>query len=179
MKRSIHWLVSAVVLFASCKGGDNKADTNTPELPEKTDTVVAPVSAPKKPTDTVSTSGQARGITVTDPSAILANLDKHLTTAVQFKPVAGGGFTDCVITVTNTLTDATFQKALVEMSVKRDDGSVIKKDYYTVINIEPGMSKIVKVPNFNLGTSVTAAVVKVKSAELTKGEFVLAGPINP
>ncbi|HEV7782499.1 MAG TPA: hypothetical protein VGO58_14595 [Chitinophagaceae bacterium] len=162
-----------VIILASCRGGENKAGQSGEELAPtpKTDTI----ATPKQPDKTPAQSGQSRGAETTEPSEILASIDKHLVSTAQFKAVPGGGITDCLVTVTNTLPDVSFQKALVEVTIKKADGALVKTDYYTVVNIDPGMSKTIKVPNNNQGSSVTTAVVKVKSTELTNGEFVLAG----
>lgn len=174
MKRLSFYLIPPLIILASCKGGENKADQSGEELAPKptNDTIAMPAQPDTKP---AAPSGQSRGIEMTEPNEILASIDKHLISSAQFKPVPGGGITDCIVTVTNTLPDVTFQKALVEVTIKKEDGSIVKMDYYTVINIEPGMFKIIKVPNSSQGSAVSTAVVKVKSTELTNGEFVLAG----
>jgi hypothetical protein len=189
MKPIIPVLLSLLIVLAACKGGENKADQSGDELLPKTDTTAtntpdtatttnpASPEPEKKPTPS---SGDTRGIDdAPDRAAIISGIDSHLVSSAKFTATPGGGISDCIVTVTNNLQDATFQKALVEVSIKRDDGTTVKTDYFTIVNIEPGMSKVIKVPNNTQGTKVTTAVVKVKSLELTNGEFVLAGNHSP
>jgi hypothetical protein len=174
MKPLIPILISFIIIMASCKGGENKADPSDQSLEPKTDTATT-TPAPAEPGKKPAPSGQSRGIELTEPADILLKIDAHLVSSAKYTANPGGGISDCIVTVTNTLPDVTFQKALVEVVIKRDDSIIVKTDYFTVINIEPGMSKVIKVPNNSQGSKVTTAVVKVKSTELTNGEFVLAG----
>lgn len=174
----IRILTPALFILASCKGGENKANQSPEDLPQQKDSVITSLPATPVAQDTTKDNrviaGQSRGIELTDTQDILANIEKHLTSAAQFRAVPGGGISDCLITVTNTLPDATFQKVMIEVRIKKDVSTVLKREYYTLVNIGPGMSKVIKVPNYHLGSLVEASVLKVKSPELTNGEWVLA-----
>ena len=141
--------------------------------PVKTDTVRTETPATDSP---VTKTGQTRGIETTPATGnneILAHIDKHLVSAAQFTASAGG-ITNGTVSITNTLPAASFQKVMVEVQIRSADGGELRTDYYTAINIEPGGVKMVKIPN-SPGTKIVTRIIKVKSAELTKGEFVLAG----
>lgn len=189
-------IVTATFLFVSCNNAkdDNKPEPTDIESPAINNNTTGDTTQLTKP-DTSTTATEPAPVTPTpvtaekkkkpaprsltrgfnDPEDIIANIDSYVVTNAKFTAVSGGGFTDCIVTVTNTLDDATFQKALVEVKIKKQDGAAIKTDYYTVVNIEPGMTKNIKIPNNNQGVSVHSSVIKIKSAELTNGEFVLAG----
>src|SRR5690348_6156779 len=99
MKRLNILLIPALIVLGACKGGENKADQSGEELAPapKIDTIATPAQPDNKP---APPSVQSRGIEMTEPKEILAGIDKHLISAAQFKPVPGGGFTDCIVTVT-------------------------------------------------------------------------------
>jgi hypothetical protein len=184
MKHPVPVIISAAFIISSCGNTETKADPSdtvieTKNKPDTTGTTTTPKPSEENIKDNAAAkSGQARGLTnpVNETNDILANIDKHLVSTTEFTALPSGGFANCVIKVTNTLPDATVQKASVEVSILKEDGSLVKTDYYTVINIESaGGMKVVKVPNSNQGAKIVTHIVKVKSNELTKGEFVLTG----
>lgn len=122
---------------------------------------------------------QTRGLGMdSDPdnTEILAQIDKYLLSSVQLSANPAGGFSHGIVTLTNTLSHASFQKVLLEVSILNEDGSLLRSDYYTVINIDAdGGTKIVKLPESKTGKKISTHIMKVKSNELTKGEFVLTG----
>lgn len=185
MKQSISFIfiISSAFILASCGNAETKADQSDTAIERKTDTTAA-IATPKTSDENINsvTSGKAdqswsaAGATLpTEPNEIIARIDEHLVSAAQFTVGPSGGIQNCIITVTNNLPDITFQKVIVEVTIQKDDGGLVKTDYYTAINIEPGMSKVIKIPNTSQGTKVITHIVKVKSTELTKGEWVLAG----
>jgi hypothetical protein len=174
----IHLLiVSSLIILVSCRGAENKAAVTVPLENKKSDT------DQKKPDEriqdnTTTKSGQTNipGFSSSSKSNdILANIDKYLISSAQFTATAKGGIADGTVTVQNTLTDITFQKAYVEASILKENGQEYRTDYYTVINIEPGGNKVVRIPKAAQGIKVVTHVVKVKSNELTNGEMVLTG----
>jgi hypothetical protein len=184
MKQIIPVIISAAIFLTSCNNAETKADPSDTVIESKKSTdTTGTITAPKPPEENIkdnaaAKSGQARSLTtpVNETNDILANIDKHLVSTTEFRALPSGGFTNCVIKVTNTIPDATVQKAIVEVSILKEDGSLLKTDYYTVINIESaGGMKVVKVPNSNQGAKIVTHIIKVKSNELTKGEFVLTG----
>jgi len=186
--RKTNTVVFALVVFilASCGSAETKADPTLVPVEKNdpaTDTVSAATTQPSTKENIndklTKTSGQARGIT-TEPSPggndILANIDQYLQITPQYTVSPSGGFTGCMLKVTNTLNDASFQKAIIELSILKADGSLLRNDYYTVINIEAaGGFKMVRVPDNKQGAKLVTHVIKVKSNELTNGETVLAG----
>lgn len=165
-------LFAAVLFLASCGDAENKADR------EKREPEAVPSAEPPKAVDTTNApSGTTRGLDIgTGPEVILTNIDSHVISKVSFTSAgAAGGISNAVLTVENTLPDATIQKALVEVSIKLADGTEYRTDYYTVQNLEPGGKKTVKIPNTTRGNAVVSHIVKLKSAELTKGEMILVG----
>jgi hypothetical protein len=63
----------------------------------------------------------------------------------------------------------------VEVSELNDAGVEQKTNFYTVLNLEPGDKKLVKIPSINANARLSVHVVKAKSAELTGGEMILVG----
>ncbi len=182
MKLIITLLTLSCVVLASCGSSETKTDSPKPELETKIDSVSS-TTMPKESQEnikenTATKSGQSRGIEINpsdDPAKIIAKIDDYLVSSAQYTVGASGGIQNCTVTITNSLPDVSFQKVLVEVSIQKDDTLIIKTDYYTVINIDPGMSKLVKIPNTLQGTKVITRIIKIKSNELTKGEWVLAG----
>lgn len=177
-------LLGAVIIFlatiwSSCGSAGTKADPSEINIETITDTTAANKKNPKENipiNNMVDQSNQARAaLPSTEPAEILAKIDSYLASAAQYTVQPSGGIVNCSVTVTNNLPDVTFQKALVEVCLLNTDGSVLKTDYYTIINIEPGMSKVFKVPNSTHGSKIATSITKVKSSELTKGEWVLSG----
>ncbi len=184
MKHLIAIIILAAFIISSCSNAETKADPSdtvieTKKSVDTTGTITSPkVSEENIKDNAAAKSGQARSLTnpANETNDILANIDKHLVSTTEFTALPSGGFTNCIIKITNTIPDATVQKASVEVSILKEEGSLLKTDYYTVINIESaGGMKVVKVPNSNQGTKIVTHIVKVKSNELTKGEFILTG----
>ncbi len=165
-------LLSISLFIISCGDAENKADKNNSDKQTK-----ATDSPDIKIESDTSQSGTTRGLDIGgEPDEILTNIDKHLVSKVTFTSAgAAGGTTNGMLTVENTLPDATFQKALVEVNLLLADGSIFRTDYYTVQNLEPSGKKSVKLPNTTRGNSLVAHIVKAKSMELTKGEMILVG----
>jgi hypothetical protein len=179
MKIFIHSLLTiSLLILISCRGAENKAsDAPAPVEKIKSDTDQQK-SGERIQDNTEGKSGKVNTPALLQknrPNDILAHIDQYLVSSAQFTASANGGIADGTVTVQNTLTDITFQKALVEASILKENGEEYRTDYYTVINIEPGGSKVVKIPKAVQGTKVVTHIVKVKSNELTKGEMILVG----
>ena len=176
MKFSLLVIILAAAVLASCGNAETKADQSDTAFDKKADTLSTTTIPVENATAPVTDkSAQTKNVVPNGPNEILANIDKHLVSAAKYTVGSSGGILNCSVTVTNNLTDVTFQKALVEVSIQNDAGSPLNVNYYTAINIEPGMTKLIKVPNNSKGTKVVTTIVKVKSTELTNGEFVLTG----
>jgi hypothetical protein len=106
-------------------------------------------------------------------SNILMNIDKYLKTTPNYHVQGYGGIVNGTVIIENSLSNVTFEKAIIETSVIKDNGEVFTRDYYTVENIEPGDVKTISLPNTTRGTSIKTKVVKIKSKELTQGRLEL------
>ncbi len=161
---SIFVIVSAIVI-ASCGGAETKVDTKDTIKAEDT------VQSDTRPADpvTVPTTEPRSGSTDinvnSEKNDILSNIDKHLVSTIS-----GDN-----LTVENTLADAKFDRAIVEVSEVSADGSLQKPNFYTVINIEPHGKKSARLTGFTPGAKLQAHVVKAKSSQLTNGEMILVG----
>lgn len=176
MKILIHLLIAfSLAILVSCRGAENKAVETTPLENKKSDT------GQIKPGERIQDNTGAKSATTPaltpkeKPNDILANIDQYLISTAQFAALATGGIADGTVTVQNTLTDISFQKVVVEASILKENGQEYRTDYYTVQNIEPGGSKVVRLPKAAQGIKVVTHIVKVKSLELTNGEMVLTG----
>lgn len=182
--RLLPWLSFFIAGCNGCKdqgNSENRIDTtiNTPPLDTVTTTV--PTEPLKPDTGTgnagskkTETSAESPSVKTKDPG-YLAKIDQYLVSKPEFTPAAGGGFTNAAIQLTNTLKNATFITATVEVSVLNDDNSLVSTDYYNAVNIEPGETKRIPIPNKSKGSRFVMHVVKVKSNELTNGESVMTG----
>ncbi|MBC7872915.1 MAG: hypothetical protein H7Y01_02905 [Ferruginibacter sp.] len=173
-------LIFTIVSFilASCRNKDKKEDPPV-TVTDTAVTVMPDVPVEIKKDSPVVKTGQTRGLDTnssgSEKNEILANIDKHLVSASQYTASPSGGITNGTVSITNTLPDATFQKVMVEVKIRKENGDEFKTDYYTVVNIEPGGVKVVKLPNTSQGATIITHIIKVKSTELTKGEFILSG----
>lgn len=168
-------LLLIALLFAACGGADNKADiqTNEKEIPVARERAIDGNRA-ATPVKELPVTGNDKK---TGPDEILTNIDKHIISSAVFEKPATNteGIHNCLINIKNNLNNASFQKATVEVSILLNDGKEYRTDYYTIINLEPGGTKTIKIPNTSRGTSVVSHIIKVKSNELTNGEYVLTG----
>jgi hypothetical protein len=158
-------VIVSAIFIASCGGAETKVDTNktikTEDTAQTDERPADPVTVPK----TEPRSGSADKTVGSEKNDILANIDKHLVSTIS-----GDN-----LTVENTLPDAKFDRAIVEVSELSGDGSLQKPNFYTVINIEPHGKKSVKLTGINSGAKMQAHVVKAKSTQLTNGEMILVG----
>lgn len=166
-------VITLAIAMASCKDAATKADqsdtsSSKAERQENTNDEKIQDNAPVNSTT-------ADSIILNKPGDILANIDKYLVSKPVYPVSINGGIVNGEVMIENTLTDATFQKAIVEVSILLPDGKEYRTDYYTVQNIEPQTTRTVKIPATTRGVSVLSHIVKVKSAELTNGEWVLVG----
>ncbi len=177
MKPITFFIISTGFILASCGNAETKADPSQPAIEIKTDTNTK-ITVPTILPDSANENTSAKGATTSsseDPTVIITKIDNYLVSSSHFTVGASGGIQNCTITVTNKLPDVTFQKVMVEAIIQKDDGTEISTDYYTTINIEPGLSKLIKIPNTTQGSKVITRIIKIKSNELTKGEWILAG----
>ena len=169
MKRICYIIVPAcIAVLTSCGGAENKVDTQDTIKNTATDTVQHdPIEkAPENPAPapkTTTTESPAETPASTPKNNILSNIDKYVVST------ASGD----LVTVENTLTDITFERAYVEVSELNDAGQPAKTNFYTIVNLEPGGKKSFKIPSNNGKLSIK--IVKAKSENLTGGEMVLTG----
>ena len=151
--------VSDTVIKKNLPGSDSGSNQQAQPDP--------PVAAPPNDSNIVNSKNE---------SGILANIDKWLVSKTTYaEPGPAGGIVNGSVTVENTLPNTSFQKAMIEVNILLADGKVYRTDYYTVINLDPAVIKTVKIPPSTRGSSIVSHIIKVKSAELTKGEWILVG----
>lgn len=168
-------LFIVIIFIVSCNGAENKAEGATEQTTinkeeksgsENIEQDLPPVPAATAPADSIGASP--------DNNEILARIDQYLVSKPEFQANASG-ISNAVVTVKNTLTGTTFQKAIVEVNAHDANGKMIRNDFYTIQNIEPGDLETIKISAIPKAASLTSHVVKIKSNELTNGEMVLAG----
>ena len=166
-------IIVLIIILSSCKDSATKAD-------QPDTTSIKAGKQEKSEKERIQNNSRANSVTtdsiiLNKNGDILANIDKYLVSKPIYPATVTGGIVNGTVTVENTLPDATFQKAIVEVSILLPDGKEYRTDYYTVQNIEPQTTRTVKIPTTTRGVSVVSHIVKVKSAELTNGEWVLTG----
>jgi hypothetical protein len=181
MKRKFSWylvkfmLVLLTCLQVSCRNAETKVKPGANE--NNTDTTAIDTKNSNRPTeDKLPGHDSPSTTTSTKPSTddILANIDQYLVSASNV-PAGANGISNASVTVTNTLSDITIQKAILEVSILLADGAEFRTDYYVLQNVEPGEKETIRIPNAARGSSVTSQIVKLKSLALTNGEMVLVG----
>lgn len=175
MKSCLYLLVIAVTLNA-CRGAENKADTETKSAP-KTEPPAISVDSPNRiPPPAPSRSGDSRSsIPTAEPGDILAKIDDHLVSSSDCEMAIASSIPNCTIKVTNSLPDVTFEKAMLEITQFNAEGTMTGRLYKTLINLDPGRTVTVPGGPLTAVKKIKMRIVKVKSTQLTKGEWVLTG----
>jgi len=156
----------AITLFA-CNGAETKADNGTPE--DKSEMKgLETVPEDKMPENQPAASAQPDTLaSSTGGNEILSKIDSYL--------VSKNDLAKAAVTITNTLSNISFQKAIVEITFLDANGKAIKSEYFTIQNIEPGDIETIKLAPPEKTVSLETHIVKVKSNALTNGQMVLAG----
>ena len=113
-------LITVVIVIASCKDAATKADqsdTSSSKAGKQEYTTNEKIQD-----NTPVNSTTADSIIVSKPGDILANIDKYLVSKPVYPATVNGGIINGSVIVENTLTDITFQKAIVEVSILLPDG---------------------------------------------------------
>lgn len=167
-------IIFSGALIISCKGKSDNNKQKDNEGDKNPDSVLnEPI---KNVQETIKNDSVVSLIKTTSSDDILKHIDEYLVSKVTFQPMGSeGGINNGIITLQNTLPDVSFQKVLLEVSILTDNDQEYRTDYYTFMNIEPGETKMTKMPKSSRGTKVISRVVKLKSEELTKGELLLVG----
>lgn len=179
IKQSFLLLTIIAANLSSCGEADSKQEPASVVKQPNIDTSKAE-SVEKIPAAAPSDNDIPISTTVTSPASntdILTNIDNYLVSTHHFDPVANGkeGINNGSLALENKLSGISIQKAYVEASIRLADGTEFRTDYYILQNIEPGESKIIRIPKSLRGTSIVSHVVKVKSEQLTGGELKLTG----
>jgi hypothetical protein len=106
---------------------------------------------------------------------VLANIDNYLVSVPKFVAGPNGGISQASITVRNTMSNTSFQRVMLEVTQLASNGSVIDIAYHNLVNLGPGESKEVSLPDNPKVAKIISHVVKVTSKELTNGESVITG----
>ena len=169
-------LISLLVIIAGCNGIATKAETDeVPNEKNETSKLNTDLNSNNKSSSVTlpdSTSLQP----TTDPNIILANIDQFLVSRsiIPETTVNTEGIYGAMVTIQSSL-NFSFQKIIVEVSILLADDKEYRTDYYTLYNIEPASTKTIKIPNTSRGVKIVSHVIKVKSNELTNGEWILTG----
>jgi len=169
-------LISLLVIIAGCNGIATKAETDeVPNEKNETSKLNTDLNSNNKSSSVTlpdSTSLQP----TTDPNIILANIDQFLVSRsiIPETTLNTEGISGAMVTIQNSL-NFSFQKIIVEVSILLADDKEYRTDYYTLYNIEPASTKTIKIPNTSRGVKIVSHVIKVKSNELTNGEWILTG----
>lgn len=164
--------------LASCGGADTKADpseqnadTYNKESSKSDDQIpeaMPSAAAAAAPEDSL--------VGIPDNNEILAKIDRYIISTPVYNADAGG-ISNAVVTVKNTLPKTTVQKAIVEVNTMDAAGHIIRNDFYTIQNLEPGDLETIKIPVSGKAASLVSHIVKLKSNELTNGEMLMVGTL--
>ena len=169
-------LISFLVIISGCNEIATKAETDeVPNEKNETSKLNTDLNSNNKSSSVTlpdSTSLQP----TTDPNIILANIDQFLVSRsiIPETTVNTEGIYGAMVTIQSSL-NFSFQKIIVEVSILLADDKEYRTDYYTLYNIEPASTKTIKIPNTSRGVKIVSHVIKVKSNELTNGEWILTG----
>ena len=162
-------IVSSIII-TSCGNAKTKADAAAGKI--GTDTMMEKVTTEKKNEPVTNDSADKKN----GYAGILANIDKYLVCEAKYdQPGPNGGIVNGIVSVKNLMPDITVQKAIVEVTILLYGTKEFLTNYYTVVNIGPGETKIIKLPTASRGTKVLSHIVKIKSDSLTNSEMVLVG----
>lgn len=171
-------IFSFVTFLVACNGTATKADSDDmPTEKKEADNLNTIVSPPVAGADENMATLPDSSKSATEPNQILANIDQYLLSSAVIPESTSNtdGFNGAAVKIENTLKKTSFQKIMVEVSILLADNKEYRTDYHTLYNIEPGSIKTIKIPNTSRGAKIVSHIVKVKSDELTKGEWVLTG----
>ncbi len=168
MKRIIHLILipAIAVLFTACNGAETKADKADTDKNEMTGAERVPEEKIPESRPAASSIPDSASIRP-DHNEIIAKIDQYL--------VSTGNLAGATVTIKNTLSGITFQKAIVEVTFLGADSKLIRSDYFTIQNIEPGDMETIQLTNTSKAASLVTHIVKVKSNALTNGQMVLSG----
>jgi len=169
-------LISLLVIIAGCNGIATKAETDeVPNEKNETSKLNTDLNSNNK-SSSVNLPNSTSLQPTTDPKTILANIDQFLVSRsiIPETTLNTEGISGAMVTIQNLL-NSSFQKIIVEVSILLADNKEYRTDYYTLYNIEPASTKTIKIPNTSRGVKIVSHIIKVKSNELTNGEWILTG----
>jgi len=177
MKRlNLLLIFSIIVVLLSCGGAETKADPS-PDTIRSNKERTGPDKIPEsQPAAAASANSDSSLVIPGSNEIILAGIDQYLLSTPSFEKNSGG-ISNATITVKNTLSGITFQKAIIEVDILAADGKLLKNNFYPIQNIEPGDVETIKIPAVARAFSIKSHVVKVKSNQLTNGEMVIVGTL--
>jgi hypothetical protein len=171
MKKLNLSLIIFMMLFAC----NSKQDTENKTQPNKeSDTIITkPVTVPAATPPPAESRAPIN--TETDRIQILKNIDSYLVPVANIPAGSRHGIHGATLSLHNTLEDADFQKAFVEVRILDNEGVEIRTDYLTVQHILPGETKTVNISDAVRGSTIQCKVVKLKSQKLTRNISILVG----
>jgi hypothetical protein len=156
-------IAGMALMLHACGGAETKID---PEV-----TNVDPDTVEVQTEERVPTA-EPRSGTVVNPdlgnekNEILRNIDKHLVSSQTASDR---------ISVENKLSDADFQRVIVEVSEMDASGKPTRTNFYQIVNLDAGSTKVVKIPPITEGANIEIHIIKAKSDALTGGAMILVG----
>lgn len=163
-------------ILSACGGAETKADTESEQTYNNTESAAGENISSGTPSASAPVSSPDSTASIPDDQEILSRIDRYLVSTPQFNADAGG-ISNAVIQVRNTLPNTTFQKAIVEVNMIAADGKILRNDFYTIQNIEPGDLETIRLPATAKARTIQSHVVKLKSNALTRGEMILVGAL--
>ena len=155
-------IVGTVLILQACGGAETRVD---PEL-NKTDTAQVQVEETERVPTAEPRSGAVNNDLSNEKNEILKNIDKHLVSTLTASDR---------ISVENRLTDVDFQRVIVEVSEMDGNGKPTRTNFYQVVNLDAGSTKVVKIPAIAEGARIEIHIIKAKSDALTGGAMILVG----
>ncbi len=155
-------IVGMIVMLHACGGAETKVD---PEM-NKVDPDTAQVQTEERVPSPEPRSGTVNPDLSNEKNEILRNIDKHLVSTQTASDR---------ISVENKLTDVDFQRVIVEVSEMDASGKPTRTNFYQIVNLDAGSTKVVKIPPTTAGARVEIHIIKAKSDALTGGAMILVG----
>ena len=174
MKRSsiIIAFIAVISSCISCGSAETKADVSDTLKSEKQADKPAnqgpstrSITNPGSDKTSIPTNAANPG---SDKTNILTNIDTYLVSNLGY-PAPG------TLTVENKIPEIMIQKAIVEVTITKENGDPLQTDFYILDNIESGGSKAAKIKVAGPGTKASAHILKLKCDDLTGGELIMVG----
>lgn len=174
-------IITAACGIISCGSAATKADqeeSSKKEVDQPGDTGTAVMQPDTHQLRSDAPGAVSTRSAPTGENEIIAHIDRYLVSTASFDPAPSPGIHNGILKLENTLRDISFQKVWVQANVLSDKNEVLRSDFYSFSNLEPGETDSQRLPEYSQGVKIEAFVIKVKSEQLTNGETLVVGK-NP